>query len=81
MDFPDALKKCIYDGKRITNENWNGKGMLVYSMDQKTIQCPDSKEKQMVLLPYLMLRDVNGDFSPWTISHLDVYSTKWKVIE
>jgi hypothetical protein len=74
MDFPDALKECIA-GKRITNENWNGKGMYVYAVE-------GTKHGDVETLPYLMMRNAKGQFvHGWLISQMDVFSDGWKVLE
>ncbi len=74
MDFPDALKECLA-GKKITNENWNVKGMYVEVI-------PGSLNLfHEMMLPYLEITCPNGDKVPWAISQRDVFSTEWRTIE
>lgn len=73
MDFPDALKECLA-GKKITNKNWNGKGMYVEVI-------PGSLNLfNEMMLPYLEMTNVKGEKVPWLISQMDVFSEKWEVL-
>ncbi len=86
MDFPDALKECLA-GKRITNEGWNGKGMYVCMMRGYPLGVPANEAlaqasgvlegKTVTILPYLMMCNAKGEFVPWLISQMDVFSDKW----
>lgn len=88
MDFPDALKECLA-GKKIANENWNGRGMYVFTMRGYPLGVPANEalsqasgipEGQTVtILPYLMMRNARGEFAPWLISQMDVFSDNWIV--
>ncbi|MDD4588855.1 MAG: DUF2829 domain-containing protein [Parabacteroides sp.] len=90
MDFPDALKECLA-GKKITNEKWNGKGMYVFMMpgypngvpanEALSIATGIPEGERITVLPYLMMKNATGEFGPWLISQMDVFSTGWKVIE
>jgi len=79
MDFPDALKECL-QGKRITNENWNGKGMYVFMLkgDEWGIL---GELENTVKMPVLMMKNAKSEIGPWLISQMDVFSTGWKVVE
>jgi hypothetical protein len=73
MEFEEALK-FLKEGKAITNYNWNGKGMFVYKVDGK-----DTGGYRN--LPYLMMKNANDELVPWLISHMDIFSNKWEVLE
>ena len=72
LDFPTALKYC-FKGKRIRNLNWNGKNMYVYAVEGKSTS-------EAVFAPFLMMCNAKGEFVPWLISQMDVFS-RWVVIE
>lgn len=89
MNFPEALQACL-NGKRITNLNWNGKNMYVFKMGGSRV--PNSGyvlglysgvryDKQVTLLPYLVMCNAKGEFVPWLISNMDVFSDGWEVLE
>ena len=90
MDFPDALKACIA-GKKITNENWNGKGMYVFASRGYPMGVPANEALSMAtgipegenitVLPELRMRNARGEFVSWLISQMDVFSNGWKVVE
>jgi hypothetical protein len=73
MDFPDALQACIW-GQKITNENWNGKGMYVEVIPGSTNLFNET------MLPYLEMTNAKGEKVPWLISQMDVFSTGWKTL-
>lgn len=65
--FPEALDYCISHGRRITRAGWNGEGQWVVS-------APTLK------VPYLCLRNVQGDLTPWAPSQTDMFSRDWAVL-
>lgn len=66
MDFSDALK-AVKEGRKITRSGWNSKGMYVALHTPFLDPC----------LPYLVLRTVDGEFVPWTVSQTDVLAQDW----
>lgn len=89
LDFPTALKYCL-EGKKIRNLNWNGKGMYAFAMEGYP-ECISANKalsdatgidegSTVKILPYLMMCNAKGEFVPWLISQMDVFST-WEVIE
>ena len=84
------LLKNVF-GKRITNLNWNGRGMYCFMMpgyvngvpaNATLAQAAGIKEGETVkILPYLMMRNAKDEFVPWVISNMDVFSDRWAVIE
>jgi hypothetical protein len=90
MQFEDALK-LIKEGKRVTNTNWNGKGMYVFMMAgypfgvyaNKTLSTgagiPEGSE--VIIAPYLMMYNAQGQFVPWLISNMDVFSEGWEILK
>jgi len=90
MDFPTALSKCLA-GAKITNNNWNGKGMYVFAMPGYPDGVPANKAlsdcsgielgSSATIDPYLMMRNARGTFVSWLISNMDVFSTEWEVLK
>jgi hypothetical protein len=90
MNFPQALTK-ILKGYRVTNVNWNGKNMYVFMMSgypfgvyaNKTLsEGAGIKEgSEVIISPYLMMYNAKGEFVPWLISNMDVFSEGWKVVD
>lgn len=74
MDFPNALNACL-EGSRITNENWNGKGMYIEVIPG----CRNMFNEMM--LPFLEMTNANGEKVPWVPSTGDLFSKRWKIIE
>lgn len=89
MNFPEALQECI-NGKRITNKNWNGKGMYVFAMPGYPEGVPANETlsehsgvqegQTVVISPYLMMFNAKGEFSNWLISNMDVFSDGWETV-
>lgn len=77
MDFSDALKALKF-GQKVTNKNWNGKGMHL------EIQRPDSHSKMTE--PYIFISfSANHPVYPggkvaWLPSQLDLFSEDWEVV-
>jgi hypothetical protein len=71
MNFEKALKE-LKDGYPITNKNWNGKSMYL------RLQSPTYLSK--MTLPYIFMKNADGDLVPWTPSNQDLFSEGWKVI-
>jgi hypothetical protein len=89
MDFPTALSECL-KGSRITNSKWNGKDQYVFMMPGYPDGVPanealsDSAKipegKKVVIPPYLMLRNAQGQFVNWVPSTGDLFSKYWEVL-
>lgn len=72
MKFETALA-AVKQGATITRTGWNGKGMWVKA------QFPDAHSK--MTLPYLYMKNAQGDLVPWLISQGDVFSDDWELVE
>jgi hypothetical protein len=59
MNFEEALKE-LKNGKKIRNNNWNGKGMYL------EVQYPTYLSK--MTLPYIFMKNADGDLYPWLAS-------------
>ena len=72
LSFSEALK-ALKAGQKITNLNWNGKGMYL------KIQTPDENSKMQ--LPYIYMKTAQGKLVPWIASQSDLLENSWNVIE
>lgn len=97
MKFYDALKMCIEQGKRISREDWNGKGVYVYYVPSQKIHIDNYA--QLVGVPDdLTEREKNNGFVTksghfvmmnaqgiriigWSATQTDLVSDEWMVIE
>jgi len=71
LTFSVALEK-LKDGKRVSREGWNGKGMFL------ELQVPDEFSKMS--LPYIYMSVVGGDLVPWLASQTDMLAEDWEVL-
>jgi len=70
MNFSEALE-AVKTGSKIQREGWNGKGMYV-----KHLGADDSTN----MLPYLVMRTVQGTFVPWLASQTDILADDWTIL-
>ena len=68
MNFEEALES-LKDGDKITNLEWNGKGMYL------EVQFPNHLSK--MTHPYIYICDAKGELLPWTPSQTDLFSKSW----
>jgi hypothetical protein len=71
MDFSTALI-LAKQGAKICRSGWNGKGQFV------TSQYPDAGSQNTV--PYLWLKNAQGDRVPWVPSQGDLFVQDWEVL-
>lgn len=72
MEFEEALK-ALKDGRHVSNENWNGKGMHIAVMHPEEFNNMD--------LPYIFMQNADGENVPWLASQQDMFSDRWIVVE
>ena len=84
--FGDALI-ALKDGKRVSREGWNGKGMFVYHVPAASYPAQTGAAKsffgESAMVPYaayLAIKNVNGTVSTWVPSINDVLAEDWSVI-
>lgn len=85
-DFGWALEQ-LKAGKKVQREGWNGKGMYVVVMPAYpdgiaitsiTAGATGIPEGTMCRFrPYLMLKNADGSFCPWSVSNSDVLGCDW----
>lgn len=96
MKFYEALKECTENGKKITREDWNGKGMFVYYIPPHDVPVKDwlTRDKNTELTDSERLNGVvhiAGHFDMynaqgiriigWLASQTDMASDQWEVLE
>lgn len=87
FDFGTALNH-LRVGKRVQRAGWNGKGMWLalqpgypdgVSANENTAKAFGVPEGSMVrILPYIVMKTVDGAFVPWVTSQADVLATDWQ---
>lgn len=92
MSFSEALNLCI-NGKKISREDWNGKGMFVYYVPAHTVKVEDwkgdipltDKEKEcgeVSLAGHFDMYNAQGlRIIGWLASQTDMASNNWFVVE
>lgn len=88
LSFEEAFS-AAKKGKRITRSDWNGKGQYVFMMPgYESVQANETLSKaakispgsDVVIAPYLMLRNSDGIFSNWVPSNGDIFSNEWEIV-
>ncbi len=89
MDFSDALRQ-VKAGHQIARDGWNGKGMFVFLMPGYPDGVPANEATATAMkipagytvrvLPYLVMRTVDGSIVPWLISQTDALADDWGVV-
>ena len=74
MDFGEALRE-IKKGNMALRNGWNGKGMFVFLQPGYI-----DTDTHMNHTPYLMIRSVDGSFTPWICSQTDVLAEDWGLV-
>ena len=86
LTFGDALQ-ALKAGKRVARVGWNGKGMFVYYAPASTYQARTAaaieyfgENAYVPYAPYLALKGVDEQVSPWVPSINDVLAEDWVVL-
>ena len=72
FNFSKALE-YLKSGYKVARKGWNGKGMWL------GLQKPDANSANT--LPYIYMITVTGDRVPWVVSHTDMLSADWVIVE
>lgn len=89
FSFSLALE-LLNRGFIMQRRGWNGKNMYVYRVPVSVVPCdilgvdlPGSTSTSTLVavnvLPYLMMRTVDGSHVPWLISHTDATAEDWVI--
>ncbi len=87
MNFGDAIK-AMKEGKKVSREGWNGKGMFVYMMDgypDGVVANEETKRKTgfdaVIIRPYFAMLDATGQIVVgWLASQTDMLAEDWGII-
>lgn len=90
FDFGEALK-ALKDGKRVSREGWNGKGLFVVYQkgypqgipcNKQTAQAWGMKEGELFRCEtYFQINTVDGSHAMWVPSIRDCLAEDWFVME
>lgn len=72
LNFGEALV-AVKEGKKISRQGWNGKGMWL------SLQRPTELSK--MTLPYIYMKTVDNHLVPWLASQTDILAEDWGIIE
>lgn len=90
LSFSEALV-AVKQGKKISRQGWNGKGMWVVLQKGYPEGVKANKNSQdtygvpegtiIKVLPYLAMKTVEGSFVPWLASQTDILAEDWGIVE
>ena len=73
MNFGQALE-ALKDGKKVSRDGWNGKGMHVELTKGVDFQFSE-------LLPFFVIKNIKNSFNTWVPSVSDILADDWCVVE
>jgi len=88
MDFSDALKS-LKEGKRVTRQGWNGKGMYLYFVSGSTLKVAKGRPlaahlpvgEEVTYRPHIDLKDAQGNYGMWCPITNDVLADDWECLD
>ena len=90
MNFGQALE-ALKQGKKVTREGWNGKGMFVVRQkgypegipcNKQTAEAFGYEEGSLFKVrPYLQMRCADGTHQMWLASQSDILEEDWLIVE
>ena len=90
FDFGEALR-ALRSGARVQRAGWNGKGMWLalqkgypggVQANANSAEALHVPEGTMIrILPYIVMKTVDGSFVPWLASQTDVLAQDWNTVE
>lgn len=87
MNFSDALY-AIKDGKKVSREGWNGKGMFVFLVPGSEFKV--SRPPLLGIYPegtdikyhaHVDMKTADNQIVPWLVSQTDLLANDWGIIE
>lgn len=72
LTFGDAIE-AMKSGHCVSRHGWNGAGMYVYI--ERPVAMPRKTR------PFMMMKTVNGELVPWTVSQSDALSEDWYIVQ
>lgn len=87
MDFSKALLE-LKEGKRVSREGWNGKGMFLFLVqgsnfivNREPLLSILGEGSQATYRPHIDMKDAEGKIVPWLASQTDLLSNDWGIVE
>ena len=77
MDFGEALH-LLKEGKKLSREGWNGKGMFIVFVPSKVINL---NEYLVKFNQHFVIKNVDGSVSTWVPSVNDCLAEDWYVAD
>lgn len=86
MNFSDALN-LVKEGKKISREGWNGKGMFLFLVQGSTFKVnrppllgiyPEGTE--VTYCPHIDMKTADDKVVPWLASQTDILADDWGVV-
>jgi hypothetical protein len=78
LDMGGALRE-LRAGEKVTRAGWNGKGMWLVLMPGY-VDTGIIKDTSVHILPYIVMRTVDGSMVMWTASQTDLLAEDWMVV-
>jgi hypothetical protein len=87
MNFSEALVE-IKNGKKVSREGWNGKGMFVFLVPGSTFKV--SRAPLLGIYPegteikyhaHVDMKTADNQVVPWLVSQTDLLADDWGVVE
>lgn len=83
LSFSVALE-ALKQGKLISRDGWNGKGMFIYlrGYSPRVEEVVPSMEDSLLLLPYICMKTAdNKCLHGWLASQTDLLSDDWCILD
>ena len=86
MNFSEALDN-VKEGKKISREGWNGKGMFLFLVQGSTFKVnrppllgiyPEGTE--ITYCPHIDMKTADNKVVPWLASQTDILADDWGVV-
>jgi hypothetical protein len=88
MNFGDALHH-LKNGHRVARSGWNGKGMYLFQHEgyefpvkrNSPLNQEHPEGSMVAMLPFIVMRTVDGSCVPWLCSQTDALAVDWVNID
>lgn len=82
LNFGQAIE-ALKEGKKVSREGWNGKGMWLSYLDPYDNKQFTLTEKDIegTFAPYIGMKTADNKYVPWLASQTDILADDWDVIE
>ena len=88
--FDEALRWLKY-GRKLTRRGWNGKGMFIYLVRERTMRIAETDETEPLVgvmaegaeIDYAVRVDMrysDGRLGVWTPTFDDIFATDWNIL-